>query len=242
MITFIITILFNVQKKQQSFTHELLVVKSNYESELSKAQIEIHEQTCKQISRDIHDNVGQVLTLARLGLVTLNLGKKDEAKESIVEISEVLEKALDDLRHLTRMMNSEIISKGGLKKSIETQVGYIRRGGKYNIYFEVNDEPELVNHEKDVIHFRIVQEALNNIIRHASASEICICLHYDTQFMKLQIRDNGKGFDLNEKYSGTKTINGIRNMQHRAKLIGAKFVIESQPDKGTQITITTPIN
>jgi two-component system, NarL family, sensor kinase len=138
------------------------------------------------------------------------------------------------------MMNSEIISKGGLKKSIETQVGYIRRGGKYNIHFEVNDEPASVNSEKDVIHFRIVQEALNNIIRHASASEICISLHYDMQFMKLQIRDNGKGFDLSEQSSGTKTINGINNMQYRAKLIGAEFAIESEPNKGTQITITSP--
>ena len=137
-------------------------------------------------------------------------------------------------------MNSEVISIGGLVKSIETQVRYIQRGGKYNIYLEIEGEPILINDKKDIILFRLVQEAINNIIRHAKATEICISLHYDGKFLKLQIRDNGIGFDLNELYSGSKSSNGTHNMQHRAKLIEADFLMESEPDKGTQITVITP--
>ena len=240
MITFIIVILFFVQKKQRGFTNELLLVKTNYEKELFKAQMEIQEQTFKEISREIHDNAGQILSLARLGLNTLNLGKKEEAKNSILEISDILEKALDELRHLSRTLNSELISIGGLVKSIETQVGYIQRGGKYNIHLKVEGEPVLINNKKDTILFRMVQEALNNIIRHAKATEICISLRYDGKFLKLQITDNGIGFDLKELHSGSKSMNGTNNMRQRAKLIDAEFLIESQPDKGTQITVTTP--
>jgi signal transduction histidine kinase len=240
MITFIIIILFFVQKKQKSFTSDLLAVKANYEKELYKAQLEIQEQTFKEISREIHDNVGQILSLAKLGLGTLDLERKEEAKESISEISDILEKALDDLRHLSRTMNAEVVSKGGLKKSIEMQVGYIQRGGKYHIHLEVHGNPVFLNETKEIILFRIVQEALNNILRHATATDICISLDYGRNFLGLQINDNGKGFDLNEQFSGLKTINGIHNMQQRAKLIDAGFEMDSQPGKGTCINVTTP--
>ena len=240
MLTFIIKILFLVQKKQNGHAQKLLVVKSNYEMELSKAKMEIQEQIFKQISIEIHDNACQIVALARLGLGTLNLGNKEEAKDSILEISDILEKALDELRHLSRSINGDVILNGGLAKSIEAQVGYIRKGGKYDIQLEIVGESTIIHDKKEIILFRIVQEALNNIIKHATASDICISLQYTRQFLKLQIRDNGKGFDLNEQYSGTKSPNGIHNMQQRAKLIDSEFTINSQPNKGTQITITTP--
>ena len=239
MITFIIIILFFVQKKQRGFTHELIIVKANYEKELLKAQQEIQEQTLKEISREIHDNVLQMLSLARLGLGTWNLDTKEDERNSVTEISDILESAQDDLRHLSRMMNSEVICNGGLIRSVETQVGYIKRGGNYRIHLKVEGEPISKNDKKDIILFRMIQEALNNIIRHAAASEISLLLHNDGQFLKIQISDNGRGLELNELYSGLKTMNGIHNMEQRAKLIDAKFLIESHPGKGTQISITT---
>jgi two-component system, NarL family, sensor kinase len=239
MVTFIIRILFFIQKKQRGFTSDLLAVKANYEKELYKAQMEIQEQTFKDISREIHDNVGQVLSLAKLSMSTLDLESKDEAKESITDISDILEKALDDLRHLSRTMNSEVILKGGLLKSIETHVGYIKRGGKYNIQFNVSGEPKLLAETKEIILFRIVQEAMNNTLRHARATDICISLNYCRNFLELMIMDNGKGFDLQDDSSDLKIINGLNNMRQRAKLIEAFFEIESRPGDGTRISIKT---
>jgi two-component system, NarL family, sensor kinase len=240
MVSFIITILFFIQKKQKSFTSDLNTAKENYDKELYKAQSEIQEQTFQEISREIHDNVGQLLSLARLGLGTLDMDKKDEVKETIVEISDILEKALEELRHMSHTMNAEIIKKGGLKKSIEMQVGFMQRGGRFNIQFNVNGEYVRLTETKEIILFRIVQEAVNNIIRHAKATEICISLGYNRAFLKLVIQDNGKGFSLNDQILGTKHLNGIYNMQHRAKLIEAEFEIDSKPGNGTSITVTTP--
>lgn len=240
MVTFIIRILFFVQKKQKGFTNDLLAVKANYEMELYKAQMEIQEQTFKEISREIHDNVGQILSLAKLSMSTIDLDNKDEASESLTDISDILEKALDDLRHLSRTINSEVILKGGLKRSIEGQVGYIKRAGKYNIRFDVCGEPIVLNQTKEVILFRIVQEAINNIIKHATATDICISLSYASNFLGLEIRDNGKGFCLTEQSSGMKTVNGLSNMKQRAKLIEAVFEMESHPGDGTRIIVNTP--
>jgi two-component system, NarL family, sensor kinase len=240
MVSFIIRMLFFIQKKQKNFYAELLTVKLNYDKELYKAQMEIQEQTFKEIAREIHDNVGQILSLAKLGLGTLDLDRTDEAREGIAEISDILEKALDDLRHLSRSMNSEIIKKGGLKKSIEMQVGFLQRGGKFNVDFKTHGDQIDLDEKKEIILFRILQEALNNIIRHSGATTINVHLIYNKEILNLNIKDNGKGFDFNEQFSKTNQINGIRNMQQRAKLIEAEFELNSQPGNGTSITIITP--
>jgi signal transduction histidine kinase len=240
MIIFIIIILFFVQKKQKGFTDDLLEAKANYERELFKAQLEIQEQTFQEIAREIHDNVGQMLSLAKLGLGTLDIEKKDESKSSILEISDILEKALEDLRYMSRSMNSEVIKNGGLIKSIKSQVSYIQRGGRYNIHFTMNGAQLKMVVTKEIILFRIIQEAVNNVIKHAHASDICISLCYSKEMLIMQIKDNGRGFDLNEKNSDSNTINGLYNMQHRAKLIDSEFEIESQIGIGTTITVKTP--
>lgn len=240
MVGFIITILFFVQKKQKGFTTDLIAVKANYDKELFKAQLEIQEQTFQDISREIHDNVGQVLSLAKMGLGTLDLERKEESKESISEISNILEKALDDLRHMSRSLNADLVKKGGLKKSIDQQVGFLRRGGKYDIHYLVSGDSISLNETKEIILFRILQEAVNNILRHSSATEIGIALSYQKDNLILQIEDNGRGFSMATQDLLPDQINGIYNMQHRAKLIKADFKIASELSKGTKITVNTP--
>ncbi len=127
-----------------------------------------------------------------------------------------------------------------MKKSIEMQVGFIQRIGKFQISFLVNGEHVLLDDKKEIVLFRIVQEAINNIIRHSEATEICIKLDYLSNLLKLQIEDNGKGFSLEEKSTGPTQVSGIYNMQHRAKLIEAEFQLESKIGSGTSITVKTP--
>jgi two-component system, NarL family, sensor kinase len=240
MVTFIIKILFFVQKKQKRYSDGLLEAKTKHERELHKAQSEIQEQIFQEIAREIHDNVGQILSLAKLGLSTIDLKKREETENSIIEISDILEKALDDLRHISRSLNTEIIKKGGLKKSIEMQVGYIQRGGKFNTQLEVCGEPVMLIETKEMFLFRIAQEAINNIIRHSKATEISIFLGYGTNSLELKICDNGKGFILDDEKSKPNHISGLCNMEYRAKLIEAEFTINSQVGKGTCISVKTP--
>ena len=240
MTAFIVVILFFVQKKQKGYSTDLTAVKANYDRELFKAQLEIQEATFKEIAREIHDNVGQILSLARLGLGTLDLDQKEDSLESIAEISHFLEQALGDLRNMARNMNSENIINSGLQKSIEMQVGFLKREGKFNVNLCVEGILVKLNETKEIIFFRILQEAVNNIIRHSAATEIGIALSYKKECVQLQIRDNGKGFNLDETLSGVTHINGLYNMQHRAKIIDGEFTIESVKGRGTIISVTTP--
>jgi signal transduction histidine kinase len=235
MIYFIVSILFFVQKKQRKFHTDLLEAKTNYDIELYKVQSEIQEHTSEEISRELHDNVGQNLSLARLGLSTLELDRNEEAKTNIDEISGIIGAALDDLRILTRCMNSEIIKNGGLIKSINMQVSYIQRGGKISAHLEITGEPTILPDTKEIFLFRIVQEAINNIIRHSKASDLYISLEYAKKSLILKIRDNGTGFILNNG-----PMSGLYNMRRRAKIIDAEFEIDSRVGDGTCIKVITP--
>jgi signal transduction histidine kinase len=234
MVTFIIVILFFAQKKQKGFNNELLEAKANYDLELYKVQSEIQEHTSGEISRELHDNVGQNLSLARLGLSTLELEKRDDAKANIDEISGIIGTALEDLRLLTRCMNTEIIKNGGLIKSINMQISYIQRGGKIGAHLEVTGETTTLPDTKEIFLFRIVQEAINNIIRHSKASDLYISLEYAKKSLVLKIRDNGIGFTLNNE-----PMSGLYNMRRRAKIIDAEFEIDSRVGNGTCIKVTT---
>ena len=246
MVTFVVIILFFIQKKQKGFISDLNTVKLNYEKELYKVQLEIQEQTFQEIALEIHDNVGQLITLAKFGISALDFDKKDEAIADSKNISAMLVKATEDLRYMSRSMNSKFINNRGLTRSIETQVEYLQRSADFITYLHVIGQYVKLNETKEVTlivdaacHPAILQEAINNIIKHAAATEINITLTYSKEMLILCIQDNGRGFNFVEMMTGAESVNGLSNMQHRARLIDAEFQIDSKPGNGTTVMVTT---
>jgi len=241
MISFIIVMIFTLQNRRRGFQSDLLALRANFDKELYKAQLEIQEQTFQDISREIHDNVGQMLSLARLGIDTLDLQNQNEARQGLRELSEIVENALNDLRHMSRSLNNEIVKNVGLEKSIEKQVKYIQKGGKYNVRFDVKGQKSKIDENKQILLFRIVQESLNNILKHATASDIVINIEYLKDQLSVKIEDNGQGFQLADGCSQLQDINGIQNMRQRASLINARLNIVSEIGRGTTVTVLTPL-
>lgn len=242
LIGFIITILFLHQKNQRQFQKELEKIKMNYDKELFKAQLELQEETLQYISREIHDNIGQFLSLAKLNLNTLDFDDRELTTELINNSSDLLTKALEDLRDLSKSLSSDIIKNGGLQKAIELQVSQLQKTGKFRVIYDIKGSYQYLNEQNEIILFRILQEAVNNIIRHSCAREIIILLSCIENTVKMYIQDNGKGFDTGFLSSERNHFaGGINNMQKRAKLINASLNIESNPGMGTKITVTTPL-
>jgi signal transduction histidine kinase len=241
LIGFIISILFIYQRRKYRHVKELEAIKLNHDRESFKSQLEIQEETFQYISQEIHDNVGQFLSLAKLHLNTFNFDNKEIAIEKISSSSELLTTALDDLRDLSRSLSSEMIRNGGFDKAIEQQILQMQKTGKFHVIFDVKGDYHFLDEQKEIILFRILQEALNNIVRHSSASEVIIFLYYVGDSVKMLIQDNGKGFDLSFiERSRKKIVGGINNMKKRATLINADFEIESHPGSGTKIIVTSP--
>ncbi|MFI5154483.1 MAG: sensor histidine kinase, partial [Chitinophagales bacterium] len=137
---------------------------------------------------------------------------------------------------------SDLIRNGGFHKAIEQQVSQLQKTGRFHVIFDFRGDYHFFNEQKEIILFRILQEAINNIVRHSSANEIIILLCCIDNSIKMRIQDNGKGFDTTYLDKSRKKItSGISNMKKRAKMIDADFLLESKPGNGTKITVTTAV-
>jgi two-component system NarL family sensor kinase len=240
MAGFISWILLVYQKKNNAFQKQLETIKDNSEKELLRSQLEMQEQTFQYISQEIHDNVGQFISLAKLHLNTIEFANAVSVTEKVELSTELLTKALDDLRDLSKSLSSDLIKSAGLEKAIELQISQLKKTAHYDIQFEVGGSHLYIDDQKEIILFRIFQEALNNIIRHAHASKIEITLLFFQNYLSLTIKDNGKGFYLKDIAEHSRNSSGINNMTKRTKMINGEFNLESKPGVGTTIIIQMP--
>lgn len=218
-------------------------MRSVYKEELLRAQLEIQEQTLKTISEEIHDNIGQALSLAKLKLNTLKYDQPDLLVERINDSRELVSKAIRDLRDLSRSLNTDSIASMGLVRAIEQELDIFRKSGfQTTLYTE--GEIRKMEPQKELILFRIVQESLNNIIKHAEARTIRITALYSSNELDLQVEDDGKGAEANSLDMEGNSFRslGLRNMYNRAGMIGGTFSIHSVPGNGTIVKLTIPIN
>jgi len=238
LLGLILSLLFLYRKKQQGFAIELEQIKINYEKESLKTQLEIQEQTFHYISQEIHDNIGQFISLAKLHLNTLNFNDMALTRQQIGNSTDLLTKALDDLRDLSKSLSSEIIRDNGLTRAIELQITQLKKLEYPEVVYEIRGDYQYLDEQKEIFILRILQEAINNVLRHSEATRIEILLSYRDNNLSLLVRDDGKGFD--KSIIGNSKTSGINNMMKRASMIEAFFFMETMPGKGTQINITVP--
>ena len=239
----IIMLVLVYQKKQLQYLSEKEQLKVTFEKEILESKLEIQEQTLKNISQEIHDNIGQILSLAKLTINTMDHTEPETLQEKINDSKQLVGKAIQDLRDLSKSLDTDYVTQMGLIKSIEYEFQLIKKTGNYETYLIQQGNPYRLSHQHELILFRIFQEVMNNIIKHAKASSITVNVSYFPENFLFQINDDGQGFDLS-RY-GTeieKSGLGIRNMQNRSRLMGAAFNIDSEPGKGTTIKITLPLS
>lgn len=233
-------ILYNI-KKQIHFKEkdEMMIV---FQRELFKSQLEIQEQTLKNISQEIHDNIGQGLTLAKLNLNAVLPDANGGLRERILDTKELVGKAIADLRDLSRSLDTDYVKEMGLQRAIEYELEIMQKTGVIGTQLQIEGMPARLNKQKELILFRIVQETFHNVIKHAEASRLQVTMNYEPVILTVLINDNGKGMNLeplNEE--GSNFGLGIRNMNSRAKLIGAEFSMSSTLGAGTEVKIVLPI-
>lgn len=238
LISFVTFIVYRYQQKQNAYFKNLEELKIVHANEMLQSQLEIQEQTFENISREIHDNIGQKLTLAKLHLNTLNISDKSKAAIQLNDSVSIISEAINDLSDISRSMSSEIILNNGFIKGLEFEVSQLNKSCLYQVNLVVTGDPVFLNSQKELVLFRIIQEALNNIVKHAAAQVIQVHLHYDKSLLTLQIGDDGKGI-ANEQ--GNKPSTGIANMNRRASMLDGSFAMESVLGKGTTIIIKIPL-
>jgi len=237
LVGFIATIIYRYQQKQNAYFKDIEALKASHENALLHAQLEMQEQTFQNISREIHDNIGQKLTLAKLHLNTLNYSEKEKTLQQVIDSVDMISEAINDLTDISRSMSSEIILNNGLIKALEFEAAQLKKSGIYSISLSITGNTAFLDAATELVMFRIVQEAITNIIKHARATAIDIRLHYTGVLLVMEINDNGKGFNSAENQYGT----GLQNIQKRASILKGKFEISSIINTGTKFKIEIPL-
>lgn len=202
-----------------------------FEQTLLKSKLEIQEHTFTEISREIHDNIGQVLSLVRINLNTLDAPV--EAKK-INLMDELLGKAITDLRSLSHSLDADHIRNKGWITAVTRLLNDLQKSGKYKTHLQQDDDLPALGNDKPIILFRMIQEIINNVIRHAAADTIHLDARKENNNLVIKITDNGKGFDVSKNSGGV----GVQNLKTRSKMIGADLVIKSDKGIGTVVTIS----
>ncbi len=228
LVIFIVAFLFIHQRKYFEHQRKISQLNARYQEETMQAQLEMQEKTLEYVGRELHDNIGQILSLIKLNL---NNPEPDQLSES----KSLVSKAIKDLRALSHRMNLNWATDINLHDFIESECAKLQNLGNFNVSYENKGLLTIHNTEDKVVLFRIIQECINNILKHAAAKEIKFLVVEDQH---LTILDNGKGFDLEYVEKGS----GISNLKNRVQLIGAELRINSKIGEGTQIDIYLPQN
>jgi hypothetical protein len=226
------------QKKKTAYLIEQRETKKRFEEEITKSKMEIQEQALQNISWEIHDNVGQLLSVAKMQLNMIQYTLPQEQQIKVQETGEIVSKSLQELRGLAKSLNPETIKNKGLEDSISLEIDRYNRLNVINAQLKIINEPFELSNEKEIILFRILQEFCNNTLKYSKAKNLTIQLNFKEDILEILAEDNGIGFDVNDE-----TIQigiGLVNIKSRAKLIGAKLDLQSSNNKGTKLYISCP--
>lgn len=237
MVSVTALLLYAYKKKQALHFERENKLKTEHESQLIASRMEIHESTLTEISREIHDNINLSLTLAKLQLNTITWSDTEQSKHAVSSSADIISKTIDELSNLSRSLNADIIASQGLMNALEAEIERINRSAKIKISMHVFGDTAFLASPKELILFRIIQESLQNIIKHADAKAVGLYLRFHASELMIRVTDDGIGYNAQQlKKQGA----GITNMKERVAALKGSFNIKGVQDEGTTITIKIP--
>lgn len=236
---FNIYFLFFYRRKRQEHEEEQKQLTLKYNQALLQSQVEIQEELLQHISREIHDNLGQIAALVKLNLSSFPDGLSEEATRKLKDTRELMKKLMTDIKALSLSLNTDYLSEEGLIRAIEGECNRLNNLNLFNVRFYAKGFITGLDSGKQIFLYRMFQELISNIFKHSEATEIIVRIEMDDQQLLLEVADNGKGFDVDVvmKRSLKQQSTGIRGLQKRAALIGGRLDIQSSEGEGTSAKI-----
>jgi len=203
----------------------------------------IREEERSTIAREIHDELGQVLTALKIQVTLLSNKLRDdqqEIKEKIISVSAMIDDTVENVQRITAKLRPDILDELGLIPAIEWQAKEFEMVTGISCSLTLPEDELILEEDKSTAIFRIFQEALTNVVRHSGAKMVSISLQLNADVMILKIRDNGTGIKP-EQIKDFKSF-GIIGMKERALILGGEVSIEGMAGKGTEVKVEMPLN
>lgn len=236
LLVILLVIFFYFLKKKNTYLVEKMEADRYFQSELIKTRIEIKDQTLSEISKELHDNIGQIVSV---GIMQLNMylnSEKPIQQSELSDLKGILAKSLDEIRILSRIINKDNLLQSNFIEAIKQDLERIKKLKKIQYKYTLSGEIPEINEEHDLFIYRIFQEALHNSLKHSHSEKFDVHIATTDGIFVLKIKDFGIGYDALKTNSGQ----GLSNMKLRAKLIGANLIMNSDPS-GTTVTLEYPL-
>lgn len=227
---------YNFRRRQTA--KEKREMQAAFEEQLHQARLEIQHQTLTYLAQEIHDNVGQILSLAKIQLSSFKEGDPvdfpllHDARENVA-------RSLQDLRSLARGLHAGKIRSFDIRQAIDEEVQRITRASALSISVTSEGSERAIGDDKQLILFRIIQECLNNCLKHAQATNVNIGFNWYPNQLRVRVRDDGQGFDAETALQHSTGL-GLQNILNRARVTGGTGDIRSRPGEGTVVTVQIP--
>ncbi len=236
LVVIVIIAAMRYQNRKRTHLMDMQRMKHETEQEILKSRLEAQEETLNQLSRELHDNIGQLLGSSKI-LVGVVRRALPTPMEELQLAEETISKAITELRALTKSLNKDWLEKFNFIENLEAEAKRINATKEFEMTF---DHPEIIGlpSERQLVLFRIVQEAFQNSLKHGKANHIKIAVQQLDSHLDISIADDGKGFDVSDS---AKNGVGIINIKNRAQLLGgtAQWVSNGS---GTSVAIQIPLD
>lgn len=238
-VSLLIVLILN--QRRYKFSKKIRLIQEENQKNLLQTQLEIQEQTFNYIAEEIHDHIGQRLTLAKLYLNSRKEHEPAESEQLVDQSAELIGMAITDLKYMSRTLTADFIKDNGLIRAIDMERERINKLHQFNLTLQVEGQTVFMPAERELVIFRIIQEALQNMMKHAKATNACISMNYGTEQLNISIADDGIGFDPVVTAGTAAKTSGLKNMEKRTALLNGTFQLSAAPNNGTTIHIQLPV-
>jgi PAS domain S-box-containing protein len=217
---------------------KLVLQEESKKRAIVRSIIETQEKERRQLSVELHDNVNQILSSCKL---MLEVAKENKEKAPLLteKSYQSIQLAIAEIRKISHDLNPSSVEDFGLKEALKEMIEKLNLSGKINIVFKFTGSiKSLYKSEDKIAVYRIVQEQLNNILKHANANNVSVTVHIKALQIQLKIEDDGRGFNLKKNHKGL----GFRNIYHRVEYYRGNINIETGINKGCKMSIMLNIS
>ena len=236
LIAIVLTSLYLIRSNRRLFAR--LADLSEQRSDLAQKLISTQESTLRHISRELHDEFGQVLTA--IGSMLRRAGKQagegTPLYSDLKEVQEIAQITLNNIRTLSQALHPVLLEEAGLESTLDWYIPTVGRQAGIELHYEKSGKPFPVEPGAGVHIYRVLQEALNNVSRHSGARDAWVRLKYSGDSLELEVEDRGSGFVAEKMQRGI----GLVAMRERAELIGGTLAVTPRPQGGTQVRLRIP--
>lgn len=209
------------------------------QQEFSRKLLESQESERKRIASEMHDSLGQyLLAIKNWALFGLNsLSEKDPAREYLTEVSETSSLAIEEVREIAHNLRPYQLERLGLTNTLEYMLKNLKNSTAIQIFYELEQIDGFLSKTDEIVFYRIVQECLNNVIKHSQAANVWLSVKLKDNLIEFICCDDGEGFDFETAKNSAKSGLGLNGIVERVKILKGEYRIESEIEKGTKVIV-----